>query len=348
MNLVMTHLERQASKHSRMSGFSLVELMISMTLGLATIAAIGWMYLGTTQTYRTQDSVARLQEGARYAFEVIGNDLRMAGATGCSYIDRANALNGTAWYTRLFEQPLVSLDETGTTGVTEFSDALRVVRADISREFLVQSHNSAGAQLTLSPHDLPAGSLLVATDCSHVALFQASAVTLTTVTHAAGGIPGNAVSALGTGGVIYTYTPGARVYRLNAATYYVANNPAGQPALFRERPIGAAATVTAEELVEGVEDFQVSFGVDTDTVADGEANFPYLTAAAVNSAAVPGTTAEERWNRVVSVRLSLLMRTVEDNVVPSAQSYSFNGANVVATDRRLRRVFTHVIQVRNR
>ena len=62
-----------------------------------------------------------------------------------------------------------------------------------------------------------------------------------------------------------------------------------------------------------------------------------------------GATAQEKWARVVSVRISLLMRTVEDNVIPDEQTYAYNGVtDIEAADRRLRKVFTHVIQMRNR
>jgi type IV pilus assembly protein PilW len=226
------------------------------------------------------------------------------------------------------------VEEDGVAGITEFSDALRVVRADVSREFVVQSHDTAGQQFTLSAHNLSNGDLAVVTDCRHVALFRATAAASPTLSHAAN---------LGSGGVAYGFDSGDRVYRLHAATYFVDNNPAGQPSLFRERADG-----TNEELIEGVEDFQVTFGVDTDATPDGQANFPYRTSAEVESAAVPGATNGEKWARVQSVRVSLLMRTVEDNVIPSAQSISFNGAAVAVNDRRLRRVFTHVIKVRNR
>ena len=101
------------------------------------------------------------------------------------------------------------------------------------------------------------------------------------------------------------------------------------------------------------EDFQVTFGVDTNAALDGEIDFidpdgdgdPYLTAAQVN--ALAGTPAD-KWARVVSVRISLLMRTVEDNVLPESQTYTYNGTTTTPTDRRLRKVFTHVVAMRNR
>lgn len=354
----MSHPESRPLRR-RMQGLTLVELMIALTLGLATIAAIGWVYVGTSQAYRSQDAIARLQEGARYAFEIISSDLRMAGATGCSYSSQVNVINNyeTRWYANLFEQPLAGAEQNGTAGtVTELSDALTVLRADVSREYIVQVHDAGTSTLTVGTHPLTAGTLLVATDCNHTAVFQASSVTGTTITHAAGGNPGNSTGDLGTGGA-YTFDVGSRVYPLHAALYYVATNPAGQPALYRLRPTGPNATPTAEELVEGVENVQFSFGVDTDATPDGAVNFddpdgdgdPYLRADQItNPGVVPGATAAERWNRVVSVRVSLLMRSTEDNVVPSPQRYRYNGEDVDATDRRLRKVFTHVIKMRNR
>src|SRR5690349_4677422 len=90
------------ARPSQMKGLTLLELMIAMTLGLVIVAAVGWIYVRTTQTYRLQDSAARLQEGARYAFELISNDLRMAGSAGCSYQTSADVLNTTVWYKNLF------------------------------------------------------------------------------------------------------------------------------------------------------------------------------------------------------------------------------------------------------
>jgi type IV pilus assembly protein PilW len=335
-----------------MKGLSLVELMIAMTLGLATVAAVGWVYLGTMQTYRTHDAISRVQEGARHAFELIGKDLRMTGAVGCPYATYANDMtNSTAWYTNLFGQPLIGIEQDATDvgEVNELSDALSVLRADVSREFIVQNHNSGTATFTLpSGHGIQDGELLVATDCTHAAVFQATATTANTVGHTTGGTPGNSTGALGA-----TYTPGSRVYRLNAVTYYVAVNGAGVPSLYRLVPTGTSATLTPEELVEGVEDLQVTFGVDTDIPADGIVDLVggdgYISADDVDSVSVPGANTSEKWSRVVSVRVSLLIRTAEDRVASVSQQYSYNGvADIDAPDLRIRKVFTHVIKVRNR
>lgn len=62
------------------AGFSLVELMIAITLGLIVLLAIGSIYIGSRQTYRVQEDNARLQEAGRYALEMLGRSIRQAGA----------------------------------------------------------------------------------------------------------------------------------------------------------------------------------------------------------------------------------------------------------------------------
>jgi type IV pilus assembly protein PilW len=344
---------RKLTPPAGMKGITLIELLISMTIGLATIAAVGWVYLGTVQTYRTHDALSRLQEGARHTFELIGKDLRMTGVTGCSYSSTMNILKNadTTWYANLFGQPLFSVEQDGT-GEEEFSDSLRVLHADISREYIVDSHDLGTSTITLTEnHDLADGQLLVATDCVHVAVFQASAAAGKTVVHAKSGL--NDSKDLGKPiDSPYTYGPGSRLYKLHAATYYVDENPQGVPSLYRSSPTGAGGAVVAEELVEGIEDLRVTYGVDTSSPVDGETDtvggVPYLKASEVTSAAALGPVAD-RWNKIVSLRISLLMRTIEDRVVPEKQFYDYNGVNdIEPDDLRLRKVFTHVIKLRNR
>ena len=63
----------------KQSGFTLVELMVASTVGLILVAIIAQIYIGSKQTYRTQDDLSRLQEEGRYAMELINRSLRLAG-----------------------------------------------------------------------------------------------------------------------------------------------------------------------------------------------------------------------------------------------------------------------------
>lgn len=60
-------------------GLSMVELLVSLVLmGLVTLATVS-LYSATSQSYKTIDSAQELNDNARYAFEVIGQAMRIAG-----------------------------------------------------------------------------------------------------------------------------------------------------------------------------------------------------------------------------------------------------------------------------
>jgi type IV pilus assembly protein PilW len=60
-------------------GFSLIELMIAMVLGLLLIAGVLNIFLGSSQTYRLQEAMFRVQESGRFALDIVQRDLRSAG-----------------------------------------------------------------------------------------------------------------------------------------------------------------------------------------------------------------------------------------------------------------------------
>lgn len=64
---------------SGQAGFTLLELMIALSLGLLLLLGIGTIYVGSNQTYRVQEENARLQESGRFALEFLGRNFRNAG-----------------------------------------------------------------------------------------------------------------------------------------------------------------------------------------------------------------------------------------------------------------------------
>ena len=62
------------------------------------------------------------------------------------------------------------------------------------------------------------------------------------------------------------------------------------------------------------------------------------------------------WTNVISIRITLLMQSIESGVVPAAQAYTFNGVTydggggngALPGDTRVRRVFSSTINLRNR
>jgi len=305
----------------RQQGFSLIEMMISLVLGGLIIAAVGTVYLGSRQSFRTQDSMARMQEGARYAFETMSVDLRQVGF-GCSSVN-TGAVDAT-WYNNLFKRPLLGYESgaglpAGVTGAIANTDALMVLRADKSRESQL-----ATTTTTKTPHGVSAGGLVVITEVySDATVYTASAAAGTSVTLNAGSAlpckPGAPVAA----------SANFMLLPLSGHIFYLKNNAAGEPSLYRET-LRADGTTEAQELVEGVENMQITYGEDTSQVSlpecpdDGCSADVYVAANAVTN-----------WNRVVSVRVTLSMRTPDATVG-------------VGGDGRIHKPFTTTIAVRNR
>jgi type IV pilus assembly protein PilW len=68
----------------RQSGFSLVELMVAMVLGLLVAAGIVSVFLSTSKSNRVQTQMASLQEEGRFVMTQIKSDLSMANGQYCS------------------------------------------------------------------------------------------------------------------------------------------------------------------------------------------------------------------------------------------------------------------------
>ncbi len=213
------------------------------------------------------------------------------------------------------------------------------------------------------PSDICVGDLLIASDCQKSRLFQATALSAPAegiqITHNNTGTPGNAATHISWGTA--TDHPNdfdfqdSYVYKATAYAYYVANAANGQPSLYR---IELRPGATPEELVQGVENMQILYGIDTDKTAatekgDGVAN-RYRPANAVATAT----------DHVISARISLLLRTADEinkatTVAATSSAYRLTGmTNATSTritpepggnaDRRLRRVFTTTIKIRNK
>jgi type IV pilus assembly protein PilW len=123
--------------------------------------------------------------------------------------------------------------------------------------------------------------------------------------------------------------------RFRSYTYYIRINPSNQPALYRYDN----NTDSSLELVEGIEDMQILYGVDTIRTPPSSAN-QYLVSTSVGN-----------WAQVVSVRITLTVRSVGENSdnltnVPNAARSYDGDANYI--DRRVVKTFVTTISLRNR
>src|SRR5688572_20560313 len=70
----------------RARGITLIELMVALTIGSVLIAGAVLVYSQSRNTYTVNETVARLQENARYIMSIIETDVQLAGHFGFSNV----------------------------------------------------------------------------------------------------------------------------------------------------------------------------------------------------------------------------------------------------------------------
>jgi type IV pilus assembly protein PilW len=130
----------------------------------------------------------------------------------------------------------------------------------------------------------------------------------------------------------------SRVVPVDTVVYYIRNsatvrNGVRNPSLWR---MSTDPSVGTQELVEGVESMQVLYGVATDSN-------PLVVASYKKASAVTN------WNRVISVSIALLIRSVEPTS-PSNEARTYNLLGTAITtpnDRYQRTLYTTTVALRN-
>lgn len=78
----------------RLCGFTLVEIMVALLIGMVLLAGISQLLIGNQNTYHFQNNLSRLQENGRYALEMLSRNLRMAGFRSYPNTPLSNGLTG--------------------------------------------------------------------------------------------------------------------------------------------------------------------------------------------------------------------------------------------------------------
>jgi len=322
-------------------GVALVEILVAMLIGLFLVGGVLQILSSSRQTHRVHEATARMQESGRMALEVISRDIRMTDFWGCAS-DLLNVVNNLdnsgAGYIDFGAGGVA-----GTEGGGGAADSL-VLRGGFRSGLGVQPpygpQASANIKVTAG-NDLEQGDVVFISDCTNADIFQitnANPGTSGTVVHNTGNAtePGNynASNPGCPGGNAHClskiYGADATIFRVQEIIYTIGTGSEGEPALFRN----------GVEYLDGVEDFQVLYGEDTDapaTAGFGIANY-YVPANQVTD-----------MNNVVSVRFAIITRSQKDNLTGGAtQSYAVLGDSRSAPDQRLRQTYMSTVNIRNR
>lgn len=311
---------------SRQAGRTLIELMVSMALGLMILAGVGSLYLTANQSARVSGSVASVEESGQIALSLMGASVRRAGFAEIA------GTNSTARFNLLFAGPHLR----GCNGGRNFANA-----ADADPD-------NADFACSAAPVAGRVGDALAVAYQADSVLAAAQAASLDCVGNAPANRPiAPAFAAAVPGGQVPIVQ---NVYFLQADgnLMCMGNGNPGQP----------------QPLMNGVEDFRVFYGFDRALylLAGGTGAPPsassLLTAADINALAPIGGLSP--WDFVVSVQVCLLIRTQEQGTslggdftpCPADAAQAMNPALItpvaLPADGALRRAYTQVFTVRSR
>jgi type IV pilus assembly protein PilW len=305
-----------------MRGLTLVELLVSMAIGLILMLAVIAAYLGSAGASASTQAQARMNEDAQAALSIIAQHVRMAGnnpkqllyATGTS---RNPVFGTTTWAIR-------GCDGLFTNVTTAASNGALICGAGGSASLAV-AYEADRYNTVATAGNLP-------TDC----LGQV----LPTVT--------------GTANVWNTPTanfpPTAVTFAVADTRFYIGSSGAGTAPSLYCKGNGAA---TPQPLVENVEDMEITYGVAPTTSGTTLTVAGYLSAGEILTAPTLAALPDDqtRWSFVGAVRICITVRS-DQALAPSAESahyFKCDGTLETAPpDLRLRRVYSTTVVLRNR
>jgi type IV pilus assembly protein PilW len=352
-------------------GLSLIELMVAITIGLFLLAGAVTIFINSKRTYNEQQDVSRIQENLRFATETISRDLRMAGYFGCAFAIEPPTLGSEGRFRNHLRTdgtvtasaggaelvdvtrgkiegsesagnwlPSNTAANIGGAAIVAGTDAITIRHAGGSTWQLPVDSTTTSIPFNNVPVNgemVVANDLLMISDCGRSELVRVNP-------------PTTASTALSRD---YPHNPGGQVddpnfpfvSKATFVRYYIGTDANGERGLFRQFWNSASSSVTTDvdaggiavPYVAGVENMQITYGIDTD--GDNIVN-QFVTADNVGAG---------NWDRVLSVRVGLLVRSTAANA-PETDTivYAVNDVNVgPMNDQRKRRALTTTVFLRN-
>lgn len=365
-------------------GYSMLELLVAMTIGVLVLSSAVSMQVSNRDGFKSTTTELNMKTNAKLAAEFIGTSLRGVGVMGCrttegykgaggenesAYFNGLNTPNlewadfntghevvgyqasGSSWV------PVPSAD-LGLINMTAGSDAI-TLRGGIGETYVLLDRNPTDDSYRL---DISAGTnvqirqnhFAVASTCSRADVFHVTStdeeIDNGIVGRQAGpNVDDNRDGTVRAGGLGEDLIGYAELRRIATTTYYIGNNAAGVPTLYRN------IDGISSPLVEGVERMKLDYGIENNSSMRNVAA-RYLPASAIQATcSSPMATPIQTtclWQNVVSVRVHLIMRSKETvygkNIV---KTYTLPGTDELeldADDQFARAIYSSTFVIRNR
>lgn len=321
--------ERRASQ----SGFTIVELMIAMVLGMIVIGSAVALFVNQRSTSRLASQMSDIQNEGRIAIDALARDLRAAGDFGCSLAEPPintlvtttafdSSAGGVRGYDKGASMTTPPAGQAAASAANPASDiiALTGINGVLTTLAAATTSSTADLKVALNTPAPKSGDVAIITDCINLSKFQVTGystdsdgngVVAHAITSASGTLGGgNSKNDLGA-----LYPAGATVATLDTRWWFV-GQPTNKPkGLYRVDASSGAKILISPKIA----DMRVRYEVDSD--GDGIADLFGQTASQVSN-----------WKNVTAVSVELLARS-DQNVQNVATSYVFGGQTVTAPDR---------------
>jgi type IV pilus assembly protein PilW len=348
----------------RQQGLSLIELMIAIAIGLGLLAGLTTVFVNSSRSQAELTRASQQIENGRFATQLLQDDLWHAGFYGrhIAYVTSAPAA---------LPDPCPTNLDTGTPVPTPLQSALA---------FAVQGYNDVAAVPAALSTCMSAANLVAGTDILVVrraesrpvalASLNASTIYLQSVAEAYDPVslqPMRPIIARGNPSSAFSQTSPTTgelgdIRRYRVHIYFVApcSVPAGGgtnctgsaddggrpiPTLKRLE-LAADGTFQIVPLVEGIENLQVDYGIDT-ILAGLPANAPYAGDGMPDTFTATPTAAQ--FTQAVALRVFLLARATEPSAsYVDSKTYDLGLFGTVTPGGPFKRhVFTTLIRVQN-
>jgi type IV pilus assembly protein PilW len=235
----------------RQAGVTLIELMVALAIGSFLMIGAVTVFMQSRTSFRVTESVARLQENARFAFDYIEPDIRMAQYWGLT--SRQDAISNAA---RATEPNGIGDDSCGINWTIDLRNP--VAASNNSYPWLCAATPAGAAAVansdTLVVRHVTEDATTFGTQAPNT-MYVLSQRFFPSVIINNGVIPSADYTAMNT-----------EIHALQVHGYYVSDRDGSGntvPTLRRKR-LQADGRIGDEEILMGVEDMQIQLGVDTD------------------------------------------------------------------------------------
>lgn len=335
-------------------GYTLVELMVALVLGLLLAGAAYGVYESGRRAGSYSEALGRYQETARYAQAVISEELRMAGYFGCFKVpmttmgDKILNMGSDAVPVNVgliaaagYSNPVFGVEgNAGDASIPPHKNGTDVVRVQhASREggWLAANTSETATQTTVTGSSfLTTGDLAVMSNCLSASVFSVGAVGAAGANHLI------THPALGGKYGARTETNSGQMFGFVNRFLYV-REVDGRSVLTMRTLRGNGAAPLDDDIAEGIEDLQFWYGYDPSS--DFQASAHQL--AFWKADQVPNSV--DGWRRVVSVRVCMLSVSADKGLATKPQNYTdCSGNSVTAPDTKIRFPVSFTVNLRNR